>query len=128
MKIARCAQVLGMGWRPRRWERPLLFFAALCATDFMWLILAPSLTRRAPDAGYSIELFNVPSAWEWVEVLLANLVLAILAALIFGLLRNVIAIPVLAAAYALLWTGLTYLISLTLLPADFRDARPFWDA
>lgn len=123
MTTAKCAYLLGMGEKPRRWERPLLFFAAIFTADLVWLVIAPSIITK--NEHHSLELWNVPPAWTWLEFLLGNLLLAVLAAVSFRLIRNVFAIAPLALANGLLWSVLSYISYLAQATAG---ATPFWDS
>lgn len=126
--IARLSVLLGMSPKPRRWERPLLFFGALCAADFVWLILAPSLSGNPTAADTTLTLFNIRPPSFWLELLVGNLLMTVIATLAFGLLRNVFAIPITAIAYSLLWTGISYLSFIARLPEGLSEDVPFWDA
>ncbi|HEX8846296.1 MAG TPA: hypothetical protein VF791_16740 [Pyrinomonadaceae bacterium] len=128
MEVAKCTQLLGMVGRPRRWERPLLFFAALCALEMVWLVLAPLWKESVTGGGYALELFNIPPPWEWLSILLSELALVFSAALVFGLVRNVFAIPLAALAYGLLWLGVSYLLMRAQVPEDLLTEHPFWDS
>ena len=120
MTNAAWSQLLGISEKPLRWERPLLFLAALWANDLVSLIIAPNWTRETPEANYTLELFNFPSMLDWLVTLAASLILAILTVIAFGLVRNFFAIVPLALAYGLMWIALPYLI---LLASGFPHAK-----
>lgn len=107
MREAQWSLLLGMG-KPKQWERPLLFFAALCAADLVWLIIAPSTRWSAGDDKTTLELWNIGGPFTWFELMFANLLLAVLAAAAFGLIRNVFAIPVVAIIYGFVSPSLSY--------------------
>ena len=112
MKNAAWSQLLGTSGRPLLWERPWLFLAALWANDLVSLVIAPHWTKKAPDANYTLELFNIPSALDWLIILAASFLLAALTVMAFGLVRNILAIIPLALANGVVWILLPYLLLL----------------
>ncbi|HEU4388106.1 MAG TPA: hypothetical protein VFV34_09935 [Blastocatellia bacterium] len=114
------SHLLGLAGKPRRWERPLLFFAALCPADLVWLIVAPSTRWTAGDDSVSLELWNFGGPFVWLELMFGNLFLATLAAAAFGLIRNLLAIPVIAIIYGLVWPFFSYIF----IAAQFHGTRP----
>lgn len=127
MTMPRWTQLLGMVPNQRRWERPLLFFGALCAADLVWLILAPSFNGNPTSPDTTFSLFNVRTPGAWLELFFGNLLLTIVATLTFGLVRNLFAIPIAAISYVLTWTGFLYLMFLLYFPErPYRELR-FWD-
>lgn len=108
MTNATWSQLLGVSGKPLRWERPVLFLAALWANDLVSLIIAPTWTKNAPDANYTLELFNIPSTLDWLVTLSASFLLAALAVIAFFLVRNILAIVPLAIANGLIGVALPF--------------------
>ncbi|MDQ3817007.1 MAG: hypothetical protein M3362_04870 [Acidobacteriota bacterium] len=109
MTNAAWSQLLGISGKPLPWERALLILAALWANDLVSLVIAPNWTKKAPDANYTLELFNTPSALDWLVTLSASFLLAALAVIAFFLVRNILAIVPLSIANGLIWVALPYL-------------------
>ena len=118
MKTARCAYLFGMGSKPRQWERPLLFFAALFAADLVFLVIEP-VFQNIREA-HNLRQWGFAPPEVWLSVMAENLLLAILSAVAFRLIRNVFALVPLAIAYGVACIALAYVLAIGLPPGDPR--------
>ncbi len=117
------ADLLGVRTKSIQWERPLLFIAALFCSDLVWLVIRPTYEWLSGES-YS---FRIGSANFWLNNLLCDLVLVILATLALRWLPpSILAVTTTGLGYVLL-AKLINLIVYNVMPGFDDVTIRFWD-
>jgi hypothetical protein len=79
------ADLLGVGGKRIRWERPFLFFAALFVSQIIiQLVLSPSVSSSPP---YSYKFFHFADSFSWLSSFVTGIALVLASSVAFRWLR-----------------------------------------